>query len=116
MNFTAPDIHKGLAFGLTGIVPKGDTFVEPTITVTTAQGGTVAGTVAMEASVQGAADTEGNVPFTTAGNFTPASAYTGPVVLSVEVQGVEDAVINFNVLGPLAPETATVDPTKFVAS
>lgn len=107
-SITATDITTAqiLAFGLIGNTPSGDTFEEPTVVVTP----TTAGAVVLQPSVQGTAGA-----FTTAGVFTPAAGYTGPVTLSAEVQGVDDQDSNFNVTAVPLPETVAFDPTAFKA-
>ena len=112
-SITAPDITTAqtLNFGLAGNTPTGDTFAEPTVVVTPP----AAGAVALQPSVQGAQSGTG-APFTTAGIFTPASGYTGPVTLSAEVAGVDDQDANFNVTAVPSPETVAFDPTLFSVS
>ena len=91
-------------------MPKGDTLVEPTVVVTP----TTAGSVTLQPSVAGLTDpTSGITSYTTAGVFTPASGYLGPVTLSAEVQGVDDSDATFNVIAVPAPETVAFDPTGF---
>jgi hypothetical protein len=110
-SINAPDItdHQRLAFQLNGITPAGETFVEPAVTV----GPPAFGTVALQPSVQGTPNTDGSVPFTTAGIFTPSGAL-GAVTLSAVVNGVDDQDATFNVVAhPL--EAVAFDTTKFAA-
>lgn len=106
---TAPNCTTSLAFGLAGNTPTGDTFAEPTVAVNP----TTAGTVALQPSVQGTPTGTGT-PFTTAGLFTAAAGYLGPVTLSAEVAGVDDQDASFEVVA--APETVAFNPADFVAT
>jgi hypothetical protein len=99
----------GLAFGLIGSTPDGDTFVEPSIVFSP----TSAGTVTMQASVQGT-PANGATPFTTAGVFTSTNGFTGSVTISADIGSVDNQDVTFQVLAaPPAPETVGFDPTQF---
>jgi len=112
-SFVAPNITTAQLqpFSLTGYTPAGATFVEPTVTLSAAT--TAAGTITMQASVQLTPDASGGTPFTTAGLFTPAPGYTGPVELDADVQGIEDSTATFQVVAVPAPESVAFNPNSW---
>jgi hypothetical protein len=106
---TAPDINASqtLTFGLAGSVPPGQTFSEPIVLLAP----TNAGNLNVQLSIR---NSDGS--FTTAGTFTPAAGYLGPVTLSAEVLGVDDQDANFNVVPVPSPETVAFVSSSFSVS
>jgi hypothetical protein len=102
----APPIttQQVLGFTLSGLVPPGGTFVEPTVVEVDSTGET-AGTIMQSPSVIGSANSDGSIPFTTACTYTNPSP--GTATLEIEVLGVDDYNITVTIEEPAAPESIT---------
>jgi hypothetical protein len=93
-----------LGFTLTGLVPSGGTFVEPSVIEIDSTGET-AGTIEQAPSVIGSANPDGSIPFTTACTYTNATP--GTATLEIEVLGVDDYNITVTIEALPAPESIT---------